>query len=96
MFWPAQTSHPAGGVDGDVLGGSGGEEAHVSTLTETAAHAHTTATRNNATAFAVNNLARGNNVGSIGAEPTDSQGGNGAHNNVQPTIVLNYLIFAGA
>lgn len=79
------------GVDGDTLGSAGGEEAHTSTLNETASHLHTFG-------------ATGSITNSGGANPraiagtagnTSSAGGDGAHNNVQPTIVLNYLVFAG-
>jgi microcystin-dependent protein len=88
------TGVAAGGVDGDVLGGTGGEEAHVSTLTETASHAHTwgldTVTGANAL-----RASRGGSTAPT-TPSTSSVGGDGAHNNVQPAIVLSYLIFAGA
>ena len=39
--------------------------------------------------------ARGINVND-NTQTTSSAGGDAAHNNVQPTMILNYLIFAGA
>ena len=82
-----------------MLGATGGEEAHTSTLTETAAHGHTldwNLLSNTATTGTANRAA--SIVGPSGGTNTSNTagaGGNGAHNNVQPTMVLNYLIFAG-
>lgn len=77
-----------GGVDGDTLGGTGGAETHTLTTGEMPAHSHSTP------------LSQANNsAGSeaaAGANATDTitgpAGGSAAHNNVQPTIILNYII----
>ena len=78
-----------GGVDGDVLGGSGGTETHTLSTAEMPAHTHTTP-RGGA------NMPRGDsaNQASSGEDgaTTSSTGGGGAHNNVQPTFILNYII----
>lgn len=82
----------SGGLDGDVLGDTGGAETHTLLTAETPAHTH-------AEGFLSDGQqalgALGNNAGNQGASGdtnTGSTGGDGAHNNVQPTIILNYII----
>lgn len=79
----------SGGVDGDVLGGTGGLETHTLTIAQMPAHTHTTA--NILTTAGSGRLQTG---GSWSAQTltSNSTGGDGAHNNVQPTIILNYII----
>ena len=80
----------SGGVDGDVLGAGGGAETHTLTNGEMPAHNHEvvayTSAGNN-TAFAAGN-------DSVGSKTplTQSTGNGNAHNNVQPTFVLNKII----
>ena len=108
-----------GGVDGDILGGVGGEEAHVLTSGEHASHTHSgsglTTTSDGAhthtvTAVGSGSLVVANTPGSSAAGSsslttsstgahthsvsgtTGSSGSGTAHNNVQPTIILNYII----
>ena len=77
----------AGGVDGDVLGGSGGLETHTLLAAEMQ---HT-----NSTPTTTHNVSGGS--GAVTA-PFAATTGNiaavtaTAHNNVQPTIILNYII----
>jgi len=80
------------GVDGDVLGGTGGTESHVLTVAQLAAHTHTIPTRSQTTGNAVISQ---NAVTTTSTITSNSTGGDAAHNNVQPTIILNYIIFAG-
>jgi microcystin-dependent protein len=84
----------SGSVNGDTLGGTGGLETHTLTTAQLAAHTH-------GWAFAYddeenfNNSPRvgiGSNVAAETITQTASTGGGGAHNNVQPTIILNYII----
>ncbi len=87
----------SGGVDGDVLGDSGGAETHTLLTAEMPAHKH--GIRAGGNTFA--NAASQNIVGG-GSALTDADdqglitdtGGGGAHNNVQPTIIANYIIKA--
>lgn len=80
-----------GSVDGDVLGGTGGAETVTLAIAEMPAHTHvesiaTTGGGNqNPTGVASNGTANTDNS-------TASTGGGGAHNNVQPTLILNYII----
>jgi microcystin-dependent protein len=76
----------SGGVDGDTLGDTGGAETHTLTTAEMPAHTHT-----------VSSFATAGSGGAVvgvqsGSTNTGSTGGDGAHNNVQPTIILNYII----
>ena len=78
-----------GGIDGDVLGGTGGAETHTLTTAQIPSHSHimdissTTGANNQVVA-----------IGGTYAQglTTSATGGGGAHNNVQPTIILNYII----
>lgn len=80
-----------GSVDGDVLGGTGGEETHTLITAEMPAHTHAIkchAGANDGGATIPESVAASNNDN----PSTDSAGGGGAHNNVQPTLILNYIV----
>jgi microcystin-dependent protein len=83
-----------GGVDGDTLGDVGGAETH--TLTEAQMPAHDHGLTSPATPQP-NNAASGSSVGSAtgGSGTTQETGSGAAHNNVQPTIIFNKIIYAG-
>lgn len=89
---PASTT---GGIDGDVLGGTGGVETHQLTIAQLAAHNHPPG-------GAGANFVQGSS-GANAAIPltgasyttvttTGNTGGDAAHNNVQPTLILNKII----
>jgi microcystin-dependent protein len=81
----------SGGVNGDVLGAAGGAEIHTLTTAEMPSHTHTIT-------YGVNDVNGGGGTDpsyleSTGrTETTNATGGGGAHNNVQPTFILNYII----
>ena len=81
-----------GSVNGDTFGAAGGEEAHALTLAENGPHTHSYVSPVGATgAFALN--AGAALVESGGSAQTSGSSGSGtAHNNVQPTIILNKMI----
>ena len=72
----------------DVLGETGGEKTHVLTVAELAAHTH---------ALCSDASGSGGEFPNAGyptppTRNTGSTGGNAAHNNLQPYIVINYII----
>lgn len=83
------TSGSAASVDGDTLGAAGGVEEHQLTEAEMPSHTHDVdgQTGGVATGAIIDHVSPGSN-----RSPTQSTGGDSAHTNVQPTIVLNYII----
>lgn len=113
---PAGTT---GGIDGDVLGGTGGLETHALTSTQNGPHVHTGTTATGS-ANHVHTVASAQDPSHAGGDAavegnsdggsipttasglahthtftTDSGGSGTGHNNVQPTIISNMIIYAG-
>jgi microcystin-dependent protein len=84
----------SGGVDGDVLGAAGGLETHTLTEAQMPAHDHEYLGGQIAAGSIQGRsvYADGTNQSSI---DTTSKGSSAAHNNVQPTFILNYIISTG-
>jgi microcystin-dependent protein len=86
-----------GGVDGDVLGGSGGAESVTLTAAESGLPAHT-----HGTGMRLSDSVHSNGTGNTPSTVDDllntsgvtggAQPASAAHNNVQPTFILNYII----
>lgn len=84
-------------VAGGTLGATGGAESHTLTVTQMPAHSHSPRGTNTALS---NSGVFGNYPTYINADrednwwakPTSTEGGGEAHNNTQPTIILNYII----
>ena len=79
----------------DQLGGTLGAEDHTLTVNEMPSHSHggiepAGGTGTNTNGFDVDSPASGN--GTVQEKFTTNTGGGAAHNNVQPTIILNYII----
>lgn len=80
-------------VAGSTLGANGGAQSHTLSVAEMPAHSH-----NASVGYGYPNdmgspaLSYAPTVPSISTLTTASQGGGSAHNNVQPTLVLNYII----
>lgn len=94
----------AGGIDGDVFGGTGGGEGHILSVAQMPVHSHggVTGTTNMAirndgatTLSGVFDMVRsdqGNDSPEGHNHSISSEGSGTTHNNVQPTIILNYII----
>jgi microcystin-dependent protein len=96
----------SGGVNGDILGAAGGAETHTLIISEMPAHTHLNGHPEffSATTFYGTDDTGLSNEPSVAAESanqtsdspiTSTTGGGGAHNNVQPTFILNYIIHFG-
>lgn len=81
-------TNTSGGLNGDTLGATGGSETHTLTSSEMPAHTHTIPV----TVSETNAGAAGSTTAGATAGVTGSTGGGAAHNNVQPTIILNKII----
>jgi len=98
-----QLTNQSGGVDGDDLGAKGGSETQALTEANLPAHTHTFSDTDSIT---VGTLVSGDSVNRGGSGQlfsnnsvtvsisgtTSSVGSDSAHNNVQPTIILQYII----
>lgn len=80
-----------------AVGDRGGEEGHASTVAELPSHNHSTAQSVLYERFGVGQGTYGAGPISIDRDPlvTNSTGGSGAHNNMQPYLAENLFIYAG-
>lgn len=85
----SRLTNQSGGLEGDNLGATGGSETHTLSVLEIPAHTHTYNDNGNSA-----EQASGGSGAITGNQTvqTGSTGGGNAHNNVQPTIILNYII----
>ena len=88
----------SGGVNGDNLGATGGSETHLLTSAESGlpAHRHTVSDSNNSGttvgSWAFGDEGDGTEESVNETNDVTAQNASSAHNNIQPTIILNYII----
>lgn len=76
-------------------GASGGSQSHTLANAEMPYHAHSTISYGYFNAYVYNQAINAVQNYSQGFTVTGYSGGYDSHNNVQPTMVLNYIIYAG-
>jgi microcystin-dependent protein len=81
----------SGGVEGDTLGASGGAETHTLITNEMPAHNHTLSRASGADHAGGVGI-QGSGAAETGTSNSSSTGGGAAHNNVQPTLILNKIV----
>lgn len=79
-------------VNGTVLGHMGGEETHLQSVTELAAHNHTWTGSTFLTGGGNNHSAPNATAANTALSTMDQTGGNTPHNNMSPYLRVNYII----
>jgi len=94
-------TNQSGGLDGDTLGATGGAETHTLTTSQMPSHSHTlgsnakistTFSTSGANTAVRRDTLSGSALDAFISGSTEAAGSGSAHNNVQPTIILNYII----
>lgn len=82
----------SGGVNGDTLGGTGGAETHTLTEAQMPAHNHAVYPHAGFVGGGTPGAGGPDTTTTVHSSVTSTTGSSAAHNNVQPTLILNYMI----
>ena len=84
----------SGGVDGDTLGATGGDEKHILTEAQMPSHNHVVTLRGggDGNLSGIGQVNSASDWSTTLTTNTSTTGSDSSHNNVQPTIILNYII----
>jgi microcystin-dependent protein len=82
-----------GSLDGDTLGATGGTETHTLTISEMPSHNHTANISTGLFGSGGTGAVQNGPGWTFSSFSINNTGGGAAHNNVQPTIILNYIIY---
>jgi microcystin-dependent protein len=82
----------SGDADWDTLGETRGAKTHTLTTSEMPSHSHDILYAQGTNTTATGSQPRSNLQSTGVTDSTEATGGGGAHNNIQPSIVLNYII----
>jgi microcystin-dependent protein len=80
------------GITGTTLGAAGGAQTHTLTTAQMPSHAHSYNAGNGVPGVSTPRGVHGDGNGVDSVPGTNNAGGGGAHNNTQPTLILNYVI----
>ena len=88
------TTSSAANIDGVTLGATGGDEEHTLLSSESGLpdHTHPNGARDGSSGDIENLAPNGGEFSTSGSVTGGAQDASAAHNNVQPTIILNYII----
>lgn len=94
LKWRVPVGRDSGQTEFDVMGETGGAKTHTLLTAEMPAHTHTLPVANGSSGGGGNTGAQGDYFWALtwGNFTTSATGGGGAHNNLQPYLVLNYII----
>jgi microcystin-dependent protein len=84
-------THGGSGFVGTTLGAAGGAETHTLTTAQIPSHSHTILGGDTTPASFASRAGQGDGFNNYNWS-SGFTGGNGAHPNVQPTIILNWII----
>lgn len=84
--------YKSGSTQFGTLGGSYGEKTHTLTTTEIPAHTHSMGSAIVKSGGAGTEVSQGNAYAYGYVNATGSAGSDGGHNNIQPSVVFNYII----